>query len=545
MPRPAYYNEKDKYAAQWLRNLIAAGLVPAGDVDERSIEDVSPDDVAGYGQCHFFAGIGGWALAARLAGWPDDRELWTGSCPCQPYSVAGKGAGNDDERHLWPHMFRLIDARRPAVWFGEQVAAAAKPRDAREEMQRVRRAQALQRVLRGQQGPHADELLRMLEGFGASSEGWYDRAAIGVPCGVEEEESSARTYRGSEASRFAEGLGVRSGSVDPSTGGTIRARGLRDDRLTAEHNGRADMGQPFARQDRSDGGLHDNERPRGPVCAERDDEHVGRGKGSGGCGRAEVEDAGGGSASTCGLGSESEAQAKSSWLDGVLSDLESIGYACRAVVVPACAVDAPHRRDRLWIVADARFERGETGLSRPITRDEGLARISNDSGHKGALAHADQLGPFPQRQQRGGQLCGSCRDPGARTGLLADADSFFGGQGRALDGRRDQGSIQVARSGSGGGDGGSAWAGAGWIIGHDGKARRVEPSIRLLAHGVSGRMAVMRPGFEGQPEAPEALHWYSRSGALKGFGNAIVPQVAAEVIGAYLDHVRRTERSAA
>lgn len=48
-------------------------------------------------------------------------------------------------------------------------------------------------------------------------------------------------------------------------------------------------------------------------------------------------------------------------------------------------------------------------------------------------------------------------------------------------------------------------------------------------------MAVVRPGFEGRTEVPEALHWYNRSGALKGFGNAIVPQVAAEVIGAYLD----------
>jgi DNA (cytosine-5)-methyltransferase 1 len=37
-------------------------------------------------------------------------------------------------------------------------------------------------------------------------------------------------------------------------------------------------------------------------------------------------------------------------LDNVLSDLEGIGYACRSFVIPACAVDAKHRRDRLWIV---------------------------------------------------------------------------------------------------------------------------------------------------------------------------------------------------
>lgn len=255
----AYYNELDPYAAQWLRNLIAAGLIPAGDVDERSIADVEADDLAGFRQCHFFAGIAGWSLAARLAGWPDDRELWTGSAPCQPFSVAGAQRGTDDERHLWPHFFRLIRSRRPAVVMGEQVAAAV----------------------------------------GAN------------------------------------------------------------------------------------------------------------------------------------------------WLDGVCADLEGIGYACGAAVVPACAVDAPHRRDRLWFVARA-----------------------------GDVAHADQPGPGAERQQRSGQLGGAGGDPGAR----------------------------------------SAWHGAGWIIGHDGKARRVKPGICLLAHGVPARV-----------------------GRLRAYGNAIVPQVAAEVIAAFME----------
>lgn len=122
MNAAAYYNEVDSYAAQWLRNLIADGLIPGGDVDERDIRDVDPDDLRGYTQAHFFAGIGGWPYAARLSGWPDDRPLWTGSCPCQPFSVAGKRKGTDDERDLWPDFFRLIRARRPFVVMGEQVA---------------------------------------------------------------------------------------------------------------------------------------------------------------------------------------------------------------------------------------------------------------------------------------------------------------------------------------------------------------------------------------------------------------------------------------
>lgn len=122
----AYYNENDPDAAAWLRGLIATRLIPAGDVDDRSISDVKPDDLKGYDQVHLFAGIGGWAASLRLAGWPDDRPVWTGSCPCQPFSQAGQQLGFDDPRHLWPSFKGLIDECRPPVVFGEQVARATK-----------------------------------------------------------------------------------------------------------------------------------------------------------------------------------------------------------------------------------------------------------------------------------------------------------------------------------------------------------------------------------------------------------------------------------
>lgn len=118
----AYYNEIEPYAAQWLRNLIAAGHIAPGDVDERDIRDVRPDDLRAYTQCHFFAGIGVWSYALRIAGWPDDRPVWTGSAPCQPFSEAGKGLGFSDPRHLWPEFARLIKKCCPATVFGEQVA---------------------------------------------------------------------------------------------------------------------------------------------------------------------------------------------------------------------------------------------------------------------------------------------------------------------------------------------------------------------------------------------------------------------------------------
>ena len=118
-----YYNEVNPFAAQWLRELIKAGHIAPGEVDTRSIEDVAADDLSGFTQCHFFAGIGTWSYALRCAGWPDDRPVWTGSCPCQPFSAAGKRRGFADERHLWPAFFRLIRECRPDTVFGEQVAS--------------------------------------------------------------------------------------------------------------------------------------------------------------------------------------------------------------------------------------------------------------------------------------------------------------------------------------------------------------------------------------------------------------------------------------
>ena len=130
----AYYNEIEPYCAQWLRNLIGAGLIAPGEVDERSIVDVRGDDLRSFTQCHFFAGIAGWSYALRLAGWEDDRPVWTGSCPCQPLSSAGQRKGHADERHLWPAFHRLIAERRPATVFGEQVAS----KDGREWLAGVR-----------------------------------------------------------------------------------------------------------------------------------------------------------------------------------------------------------------------------------------------------------------------------------------------------------------------------------------------------------------------------------------------------------------------
>ena len=122
----AYYNENDSFAAAWLRGLIKEGLIADGVVDERSICEVQPGDLRGFTQVHLFAGIGGWSYALRLAGVPDSVSVWSGSCPCQPFSVAGKRKGTADKRHLWPEMFRLVKACKPERIVGEQVQGAVK-----------------------------------------------------------------------------------------------------------------------------------------------------------------------------------------------------------------------------------------------------------------------------------------------------------------------------------------------------------------------------------------------------------------------------------
>lgn len=331
----AYYNEIDPYAAQWLRNLIAAGHIAPGEVDERSIVDVQPDDLKGYVQCHFFAGIGGWSYGARLAGWPDDRPLWTGSCPCQPFSVAGKGEGKKDDRHLWPAFFALIRARRPDVVMGEQVAAA-----------------------------------------------------------------------------------------------------------------------------------------------------VGK-----------------------------------DWLDGVHSDLESIGYATGAAVIPACAVDAPHRRDRLWFVADASSERRD--------RVDALLREDVPGWHSTDLHEAtwsSQSSVADTRIQRRQQVAGRAHGHESSNERRPEDDDYFspgdvqGSLEKSEHGRRQRRTAAEPGVRPGAAvspsqkPNSNAWSGAEWLFGADGKLRRFEPRIQLLAHGVPARV-----------------------GKLRAYGNAIVPQIAAEVIGAYME----------
>jgi DNA (cytosine-5)-methyltransferase 1 len=310
---PVYYNEFDPFAAQFLRNLIADGLLPHGDVDDRDIRKVGISDVKGYAQAHFFAGIGGWPLALELAGWPVERPIWTGSCPCQPFSAAGRREGFLDPRDLWPTWFDLLRQSDVPVIAGEQVAT---------------------------------------EEF---------------------------------------------------------------------------------------------------------------------------------------------------WLDRVRLDLEKRDFALGAAILPACSVDAPHKRDRFWFMAIS--QRARPGWWR---HDRSRARGST-AATGGALSDADRAGlrrqPSAGRQQESGQ------HPRALDGR--DVSDASGGL-ISIPQRQAQG-----RDGVGSNSARSFWSDHEWAVGADGKARRVKPGIRLLADGVQARLA-----------------------KLSTAGNAIVPQVAAEFLGAGWDAIQ-------
>lgn len=402
----AYYSEIDKHCVAALRELIAMGLIPDGDVDDRSIKDVTPDDLRGYTQCHFFAGIGGWPFSTRLAGWPDDRPLWTGSCPCQPFSAAGKRGGADDPRHLWPDFFRLIRSCQPEIVVGEQVAGAL--------------------------------------GYG--------------------------------------------------------------------------------------------------------------------------------------------------WLDGVLSDLESENYSGEAVDIPACSIDAPHIRNRLYWYAermahaidgecdgraikpqrraegrsasrrlDAECSGEAQGLADIIDRRPGSREVETGRDHRretgdaafavGPVADCHQ--PLLRQVASAGQLAVDEPDTGIdgrRDRGVTQGDAFGSGlEGQRWHGDGDGGSL-ASRSASAadGSDGAAAmdhaygsrrlqpegskpgrwgrhshadegrngtfWSGAEWLICHDGKARRTQPGLRLLVDGLPARIPLWR-----------------------GAGNAICAPLAAEVLIAIME----------
>ena len=434
----AYYNEIEPYAAQWLRNLIAKGLIADGEVDTRSIVDVRPAELAGFTQCHFFAGIGGWSHALRLAGWPDDRPIWTGSCPCQPFSVAGKGAGTDDPRHLWPHFHRLIAACRPPVVMGEQVAGAAG--------------------------------YGWLDGVRAdlASEG-YTCWAYDIPaCAVDAPHIRNRLYW----------CAVADAEVIERGTGFCKIRPQQDRDFTADGDGNSAM----ADAELPDRRAHDDVRGSGDAAQAN-----GRIEGAVEFGKRDAA-------------------------SGELVNTPSLG-------------------------------RSEGRTEPDLRSGRNAAAVADAQGDVGDALDARLEGQPRHVDGTGGRAFapGSVAAPDGGDVADADGSGFVAGQ-RDYSAARYGDSIGAAY----GGDSGSFWSDAEWIACHDGKARRTKSGLRLLVDGLPGSLGGGDDLGAITPEEKEAITKVlgpdllvdalpGRVDLWRIAGNAIVPVLAAEVLKALME----------
>lgn len=482
----AYFNDNDPKSAAWLRELMKAGLIADGTVDERSILDVEADDLREFTQCHFFAGIGGWSYALRLAGVPDDMEVWTGSPPCQPFSVAGKQDGKNDARHLAPKFASLVRAARPALLFGEQVASAAvfgpsakgnRPGfegtppwawldDLSDRLEAARYAVWANDVpAAGVGGPH----IRQRTFFGAlrlDHTGGLGRVGRG-PSIENRRASLAATERPSDA-----------GPLEHAPGdGRLEWRAGADGRGAASGRGLGRLA------DRNDAGLEGRGQPGRERAAER---AVGPGGVVGGLADTDGRDA---SAEREQRGGQQRQQPQDGGTGGL---------------------------------ADRNGERGRGGeLGREDAGDAGFAgqTVRLADGHGDGREPGRSLRPFRAEHDA---------EHGGAIGRLADAhDSERGPETTGGDDSRGQNTGRTQGAGDAQGRGGDGrpgpvngfWQDADWLYCRDGKWRPVEAGSFPLAARIPNRV-----------------------GLLRGYGNSIVPQAAQAFIEASLEALDDVQR---
>lgn len=458
-----YYNEFDKKKCAMLSQLMKDGHIRKGDIDDRSIKDVQPDDIMGYDRAHFFAGIGLWDHALNLAGWQEDLPVWTGSCPCQPFSTAGQRKGKKDERHLWPEWYRLIKECKPGAIFGEQVSNAigSENKSLQNMLERIGTLELLLAEAERQ------DLLspRLQELRDREKDTIQERINRAEPFDSDEMEGEIqRLYSLFERETQSEGYEF---IFQPDTGmgaGKDRQRDMRINWHSIQSDRRQNMGQPIYRQDSSGEGLHEIELQNGDLFSECDDEQLGREQDN----RGRQFYYGDQTEAIRRFANEARREFEKTitkgWLDDVYQGLEAQGYAVGSVVLPACSVGAPHRRDRLWFVANS-----------------------------------DQ-----------GQCISVHTEIQSRWHTASDGGTMGDTSGKGSQGHRQfkQESIQERRQGTER----HSWAAGVWIDCPDGKQRLIEPSIPLLANGATERV-----------------------GLIHAAGDAIVSQVAAEFIMAFME----------
>lgn len=205
-------------------------------------------------------------------------------------------------------------------------------------------------------------------------------------------------------------------------------------------------------------------------------------------------------------------------LDNVLSDLENEGYACQAFVIPACAVNAPHKRDRVWIVAHSKGYRMD-GPARKDGESQGINHQKNRMdviGKSEALAHAKKLH-------------GNGRNDYPAIGMERREVSKFGdcsweaalANPHCHEQHRRASDVQVG------------WCRKSGEVENNGfpgrTERRTQPRMGDMAHGLPGKLD---GHFDSEPAhiSRIATGVPQRAARLKALGNAIVPQVAYEIL---------------
>ena len=560
---PVYFNDFDEGACAWIAELMKQGHIPPGEIDRRSILEVKPDDVKGFTQCHFFAGIGGWAYALRLAGVPVNVSLWTGSPPCQPFSVAGRQKGRDDERHLAPQFADLVRACKPSLLLGEQVASAevfgkAGNKDVHPLWRR-------------------EELLRFLD----DSIQWeLAQRLSGLPQQVRQGTSFSETRdHTSQSDSNACECKIEGeqtwGAVRPDSGllgSETKHRCLRGDGNSVLDDIEEGVGLAFNGQDCSVEWLHSGECQDGSIFGEHGLLRLGRGSREV-CSTRDLEDAHSKIKRTLEeTRRDIEASSGWTWIDALHSDLEGSHYTIGALDFPSAGVGAPHIRQRTyfgavaheWLEHASRNGRIEWGAE-PSERGTGigcgsggLADIDSAGSLSGAQRgiHRSQEGSGSRNgePERLGSTCGladlhgdrrieagriqpeaGCNGSfGDRTigglgnGIGAGLEGFCGhGDGSREPGRIVSGAPRSASEASPVGEGrpgptNGFWGTADWLFCRDERFRPVEPGTFPLVDGLPGRV-----------------------GLLRGYGNAINPQAAAQFIQAFLEALESTVRAAA
>ncbi len=245
-------------------------------------------------------------------------------------------------------------------------------------------------------------------------------------------------------------------------------------------------------------------------------------------------------------------------LDQVLSDLEGESYAARPFVVPACAVDAPHRRDRLWIicrnVGNTKHDGSSTATIKGSVREASKhnsqrqnkakqserASQSRDSGGLGESTRARNVGNTENERykqwsdvEREGakdkqeQRLGVRSEPSGSSEDVADTQSLFSNVGRE---HTEQSKRQVSKLGERGGkinvaDTDSKRLQGQWREHEFVSEREAEHSV-----GSSGEEVRAREYWKSEPSVGRVAHGVrDRIHRLKGLGNAIVPQIAMRI----------------